>query len=68
MRDSRAVQPQEFFAMANLLNLEVDLPFFDTTSTHFDRDAEDPTTPGGNGRRAGGRGVSPVRALQALPR
>ena len=30
-----------FFAVANLLNLEVDLPFFDTTSTYFERDDEE---------------------------
>jgi transposase len=29
-----------FFAVANLLNLEVDLLFFDTTSTYFERDSE----------------------------
>jgi hypothetical protein len=29
-----------FFAAANLLNLEVDLIFFDTTSTYFERDGE----------------------------
>jgi transposase len=30
-----------FFAVADLLNLEVDLLFFDTTSTYFERDEED---------------------------
>jgi transposase len=35
------VQESVFFAVANLLNLEVDLLFFDTTSTYFERDAED---------------------------
>jgi hypothetical protein len=30
-----------FFAVANLLNLEVDLLFFDTTSTYFERDTEE---------------------------
>jgi len=30
-----------FFAVANLLNLEVDLWFFDTTSTYFERDREE---------------------------
>jgi hypothetical protein len=34
------VQEAVFFAVANLLNLEVDL-FFDTTSTYFERDTED---------------------------
>jgi hypothetical protein len=35
------VQEAVFFAVANLLNLEVDLPFFDTTSTYFERDTEE---------------------------
>ncbi|PWU49672.1 IS1634 family transposase [Micromonospora sp. S4605] len=35
------VQEAVFFAVANLLNLEVDLLFFDTTSTYFERDGED---------------------------
>jgi transposase len=35
------VQEAVFFAVANLLNLEVDLIFFDTTSTYFERDTED---------------------------
>jgi transposase len=30
-----------FFAVAHLLNLEVDLLFFDTTSTYFERDEEE---------------------------
>ncbi|RSN14794.1 hypothetical protein DMH25_07550 [Streptomyces sp. WAC 01325] len=36
-----AVQEAVFFAAAHLLNLEVDLIFFDTTSTYFERDGED---------------------------
>jgi hypothetical protein len=35
-----AVQKAVFFAAAHLLNLEVDLIFFDTTSTYFERDEE----------------------------
>ena len=35
------VQQAVFFAVANLLNLEVDLLFFDTTSTSFERDGEE---------------------------
>jgi Transposase DDE domain len=35
------VQEAVFFAAANLLNLEVDLLFFDTTSTFFERDTEE---------------------------
>jgi hypothetical protein len=35
------VQESVFFAVADLLNLEVDLLFFDTTSTYFERDEEE---------------------------
>ena len=35
------VQEAVFFACADLLNLEVDLLFFDTTSTYFERDQPD---------------------------
>jgi len=35
------VQETVFFAVADLLNLEVDVLFFDTTSTYFERDSED---------------------------
>src|SRR6266540_3120085 len=34
------VQEAVFFAVANLLNLEVDLLFFDTTSTYFEADED----------------------------
>src|SRR3954467_5136371 len=54
-----AVQEAVFFAVANLLNLEVDLLFFDTTSTYFERDTEDPPAPDadgdGDGEQAGFR-------------
>jgi transposase len=40
------VQEAVFFAVANLLNLEVDVLFFDTTSTYFERDTEDHDEPG----------------------
>jgi transposase len=40
------VQEAVFFAVANLLNLEVDVLFFDTTSTYFERDTEDQDEPG----------------------
>src|SRR3954449_446833 len=39
------VQEAVFFAVANLLNLEVDLLFFDTTSTYFERETEDADPP-----------------------
>ena len=35
---------QVYFATADLLNLEVDLLFFDTTSTYFEREQPDPTS------------------------
>ena len=35
------VQEAVFFAVADLLNVEVDLLFFDTTSTYFERDTEE---------------------------
>jgi len=35
-----------YWAVANLLNLEVDLLFFDTTSTYFETDAADPPSEG----------------------
>jgi hypothetical protein len=37
---------QVYWATANLLNLEVDLLFFDTTSTYFETDAADPPSDG----------------------
>jgi transposase len=49
------VQEAVFFAVANLLNLEVDLLFFDTTSTYFERDDEDQDEPG-EGAGAGREG------------
>ena len=39
------VQEAVFFACADLLNLEVDLLFFDTTSTYFERDEPDTAGP-----------------------
>ena len=44
------VQEAVFFATADLLNLEVDLLFFDTTSTYFERD--EPDGAGENGEPA----------------
>src|SRR4051812_11773582 len=43
------IQEAVFLAVANLLNLEVDLLFFDTTSTYFERDTEDPPAPEAEG-------------------
>jgi hypothetical protein len=50
------VQEAVFFAVADLLNLEVDLLFFDTTSTYFERDSEEAPSeqqPAGGLRRYG---------------
>ena len=44
LREQReAVQKEVFFATADLLNLEVDLLFFDTTSTYIERYGQDET-------------------------
>jgi hypothetical protein len=40
-----AVEKEIFHQVANLLNLEVDLLFFDTTSTYFELDEEDEAVP-----------------------
>ena len=42
LEQEEAVQREVFFATADLLNLEVDLLFFDTTSTYVERDQEEP--------------------------
>src|SRR5215210_2826265 len=47
-----AVQEAVFFACADLLNLEVDLLFFDTTSTYFERDEPEVGPDGAPGFRA----------------
>ena len=41
------VQESVFFAVATLLNLEVDFLLFDTTSTYWECDTEDPETDDG---------------------
>jgi len=46
------VQEAVFFSVADLLNLEVDLLFFDTTSTYFERDEPEQGLNGGPGFRA----------------
>jgi hypothetical protein len=48
------VQEGVFFAAANLLNLEVDLLFFDTTSTFFQREGEEGEEMGPGGFRGYG--------------
>ena len=47
-----AVQEAVFFAVADLLNLEVDLLFFDTTSTYFEIEDEDEDGEGEDGGEA----------------
>jgi transposase len=49
------VSESVFFAVANLLNLEVDLLFFDTTSTYFERDEEETDTADQRGFRRYGK-------------
>jgi transposase len=41
LEQGEEVQKEVFFATADLFHLEVDLLFFDTTSTYVERDAED---------------------------
>ena len=48
------LQSRVFGAVADMLNLEVDLLFFDTTNVYFCRDEEDRTPTGGKGFRARG--------------
>lgn len=48
------VQREVFFATSSLLNLEVDLLFFDTTSTYFEIEEEDADTCEGPGYRKRG--------------
>lgn len=38
------IQHDVFFSVAHLFNLEVDLIYFDTTSTYFEVEEEDPDT------------------------
>jgi hypothetical protein len=61
------LEQEVFSRVANLLNLEVDLLFFDTTSTYFETDGEDepiwrdkhgaPVPGGGDGGQAAGDGA-----------
>lgn len=43
LEHSTQIQEDIFFSIANLLNLEVDLIYFDTTSTYFETDSPDET-------------------------
>ncbi len=62
------VQEAVFFACADLLNLEVDLLFFDTTSTYFERDKPDPALgDGGERDREGAADAGGGAAVQRAP-
>lgn len=41
LEHEEAIQKEVFWSVANLFNLEVDIVFFDTTSTYFEIDCED---------------------------
>ena len=60
---SERVQESVFFSLANLLNLEVDVIFFDTTSSYFEVDVDEDGEDGG--QPAGERAVRelPLRRL-----
>jgi transposase len=55
-----------FFAAANLLNLQVDVVFFDTTSTYFERDGEDEAEEDGQGLRRFGHSKDHRRDLPQI--
>src|SRR5512132_404774 len=64
-----AVEKEIYGQVANLLNLEVDLLFFDTTSTYFELDEEDEPVPrdkdgnvAGDAEREAGGKPAPFRA------
>ena len=57
---------QVYWATADLLNLEVDLLFFDTSSTYFERDEPDSRT--GRGGRHDAPAVSDLRPFQGSSR
>ena len=78
-----AVEKEIYGQVANLLNLEVDLLFFDTTSTYFEVDSEDEAVPrdkngnltgddaaGGRGQAGAGSGptASPRTTATTCPR
>ncbi len=43
LKHDEAIQQEVFWATANLLNLKVDLIFFDTTNTYFETDEPGPS-------------------------
>jgi len=60
---SERVQESVFFSVASLLNLEVDVVFFDTTSTYFEIDGDDPLDDDGDDAEQAGAGEGPLRRL-----
>jgi transposase len=56
---SERVQESVFFSVAHLLNLEVDVIFFDTTSTYFEVDADE----AGDDEEPAAAGEGPLRRL-----
>ena len=64
---SERVQESVFFSVAHLLNLEVDVIFFDTTSTYFEVDLDDPSDEAGDDEEPAGEPVvaceGPLRRL-----
>jgi hypothetical protein len=57
------LEKQVYFAVADLLNLEVDLLFFDTTSTYFElEDADEEVARNWRGERASGEDADPDKA------
>ena len=58
--EADAVMESVFFSVADLLNLEVDLVFFDTTSTYFEADPDDDDGDPGDADSAG---EGPLRRL-----
>src|SRR5215207_8629704 len=58
------VQESVFFSVASLLNLEVDVVFFDTTSSYFEIDVDDPIDDDEGAEADGdGAGEGPLRRL-----
>lgn len=63
------VQEAVFFSVADLLTLEVDVLFFDTTSTYFERDTEDEEAPADEAATAeGAAGGEPNGVVDGLRR
>lgn len=55
-----SIEKQVYFRMADLMNADVDIIFYDTTSMHFEIDEEDRDVEHGN-KLAGGKEYPPLR-------